>query len=246
MTKEMPRKHWDTLPEASIIEELLRDAPDRVRLMLARQSAEPGAEPFIPPPPLSLPVLREAAQDCLGCSIGELASQAVMGEGPVPAKIMLVGEQPGDEEDKAGRPFVGPAGRLLDQALVDAGVNRAEVYVTNAVKHFKYEARGKRRIHKKPSAAEVRACHPWLQREIVMVNPRAIVLLGATAAQSIFGPAFRVTKQRGQWITHSGMAARLLATVHPSAILRADEASRDEAYAGFVADLRLVAAFPQH
>jgi DNA polymerase len=165
----------------------------------------------------------------------------VFGEGPVPAPIMLVGEQPGDQEDKQGAPFVGPAGRILDEALETAGIDRGAVYVTNAVKHFKWEARGKRRIHQKPNAEEIAACRPWLDAELSVLDPEVLVALGATAAQALLGRSFRVTKQRGVPV-ESDLAPKVLATVHPSSILRApDEAARREAYAAFVDDLRVVA-----
>ena len=172
------------------------------------------------------------------------ATQAVLGEGPKKPDLMLVGEQPGNDEDLQGRPFVGPAGKLLDRAMADAGIDRASVYVTNAVKHFKFEERGKRRIHKKPTVPEVRACQPWLEAEVSVVHPQVIVCLGATAAQSMFGPAYRLMKERGRFVKHpfAPMGARLAtSTVHPSAILRApDEAQRRIQYGEFVADLKKV------
>jgi DNA polymerase len=165
----------------------------------------------------------------------------VFGEGPAHADIMLVGEQPGDVEDRAGRPFVGPAGQLLDRLLVEAGIDRDRAYVTNAVKHFKWVPRGKRRIHSKPGSLEIRACGPWLEAEIAAVEPRALVCLGATAAQALLGPAFRVTRDRGRFL-ESSLAPLVLATVHPSSLLRApDEASRAAEIRRFVADLALVA-----
>src|SRR5262245_54915698 len=160
-----------------------------------------GAGTFIPKSG-SMGSLREVVQDCRGCELYRNATQAVFGEGPSSAGILFVGEQPGNDEDLNGRPFVGPAGRLLDRALADAGIDRADVYVTNAVKHFKFEVRGKRRIHKKPAASEVRACEPWLEAEIAIVKPKVIVCLGATAAQSIMGSAFRLTRERGKPIEH--------------------------------------------
>jgi uracil-DNA glycosylase family protein len=160
----------------------------------------------------------------------------VFGEGARHAEVMLVGEQPGDQEDKQGHPFVGPAGRLLDDALAAAGIDRTQVYITNVVKHFKWTARGKRRIHKKPNMSEIRACRPWLDAEIAVVRPRALVCLGATAAQALLGPQFRVTKQRGE-LVDSPLAPVVVATVHPSAILRADDDERDAEMEAFVADL---------
>lgn len=184
--------------------------------------------------------LREAVQCCRGCDLYARATQAVFGEGPYAAGIMLIGEQPGDEEDQKGHPFVGPSGKLLDRALADAGIDRSAIYVTNAVKHFKFEERGKRRLHKKPSGLEIRACRPWLEAEINLIQPRIIVCLGATAAQSIFGSTYRLTKERGQFVQNS-WAPHVTSTVHPSAILRApDEEQRHAEYAKFVADLKKV------
>jgi uracil-DNA glycosylase family protein len=193
------------------------------------------------PEHLSLPQLRDAVQGCRGCELYRNATQAVFGEGARHAQVMLVGEQPGDKEDLAGHPFVGPAGRLLDQALEEAGIDRAQTYVPNAVKHFKWQARGKRRIHQKPSWSESSACRPWLEAEIAVVEPRVLVCLGATAAQSLLGPDFRVTRHRGELID-SPLAEHVTATVHPSLILRQqDEESRRGELAAFVDDLRVVA-----
>jgi len=191
------------------------------------------------PERLTLESLREAAKVCHGCDLWRNAAQTVFGEGPSNAQLMFVGEQPGDQEDKAGRPFVGPAGRIFDQALEQVGINRSSVYVTNAVKHFKWQPRGKRRIHQKPNAAELAACRPWLDAELAVVQPRVLVCLGATAAQALLGRAFRVTKQRGTPVD-SPLAEVVIATIHPSAILRAED--RDAEYAGFVADLERVVA----
>jgi uracil-DNA glycosylase len=189
----------------------------------------------------TLPVLAAAVQDCRGCALYEKATQAVFGEGAPHAEVMLVGEQPGDKEDLAGRPFVGPAGRLLDAALEEAGIDRTQTYVTNAVKHFKWQGRGKRRIHQKPTWSESTACRPWLEAELEAILPRVLVALGATAAQSLLGKDFRVTKQRGELHT-SPFADHVVATVHPSSILRQrDEAARRAEYAAFVDDLRVVA-----
>ena len=187
----------------------------------------------------SLAALAKEADACRNCGLWEQATQTVFGEGPAGAELMLVGEQPGDREDLAGRPFVGPAGRLLDDALAAAGVARESVYVTNAVKHFKWRARGKRRIHDKPNAAEVAACRPWLEGELAAVTPRVLVLLGATAAQALLGRSFRVTRDRGRPIEGTGFAPYVLATLHPAAIVRiTDAAEREVAFAGFVDDLR--------
>lgn len=186
----------------------------------------------------TLPALREAVTQCKACDLWRDATQAVFGEGTRNAKMMLVGEQPGDAEDVEGEPFVGPAGRLLDKALGEAGIDRGAAYVTNVVKHFKWEPRGKRRIHKKPNLTEITACRPWLDAEIATVKPRAIVCLGATAAQALLGRDFKVSKQRGVPVD-SDLAPVVLATVHPSSILRApDEAARQEALDGLISDLR--------
>ncbi len=200
------------------------------------------AAPLIPDKP-TLPKLRAAAANCRACDLWKSGTQTVFGEGSAQAKVMFVGEQPGNEEDLQGLPFVGPAGRILDKALVQVGVNRDEVYVTNVVKHFKWEPRGKRRIHAKPNSVEIAACMPWLEAEMELVRPEVVVCLGATAAQALLGRQFRVTKQRGQFLD-GPFRAHYLATVHPSAILRApDEAARHAEYTAFVEDLRKVAAF---
>ena len=189
------------------------------------------------PDKLSLTALRDAVQGCRGCPLYANATQAVFGEGSLKAGVMLVGEQPGDQEDLAGAPFLGPAGKLLDQALEEAGIDRATTYVTNAVKHFKWKARGTRRIHDKPTWTEVMACRPWLDAELALVQPRALVLLGATAAQALLGRSFRVTQERGRPLD-SELADLVVATIHPSAVLRAE--NRDEMFAGLVDDLRVV------
>jgi len=182
--------------------------------------------------------LRKAARDCTACPLYQRATQTVFGEGPKSAGIMLVGEQPGDYEDVAGKPFVGPAGNIMNRALEEAGIDRKDLYITNAVKHFKWEPRGKRRIHKKPNSREIAACRPWLEAELRVVKPKLVVCLGATAAQTIFGPSFRVTRERGK-ILSSKVAARVLATIHPSSLLRQpDEALRQGEFKLFVADLR--------
>jgi len=195
----------------------------------------PGA-----PPPLS--ELRRQAEACTACDLYRLGTQTVFGEGRKSARLMLVGEQPGDREDREGAPFVGPAGRLLDEALAQAGIDRRAVYVTNAVKHFKWEPRGKRRIHAKPSWSEMAACRPWLDAELSVVRPDVLVCLGATAAQSLLGRQFRVTKQRGEWL-ESDLAEHVTATIHPSAILRQrDDESRHREMEAFIRDLKLVAS----
>jgi DNA polymerase len=189
----------------------------------------------------SLSKVRAASKSCRNCDLWKHATQTVFGEGPERARIMLVGEQPGNEEDLAGHPFVGPAGKLLDRALQEAGIDRRIVYVTNVVKHFKWEPRGKRRIHKKPRQSEINACRPWIEDELAIVKPKALVCLGSTAAQALLGRDFRVTVQRGKPVP-SPLAPVVLATVHPSSILRApDEESRHTEYARFVADLKVAA-----
>jgi uracil-DNA glycosylase len=199
----------------------------------------PSAYELIPPKP-TLTKLWQAAQDCRACELYKLGTQAVLGEGPRQAAVLLIGEQPGDQEDLAGRPFVGPAGRVLDEALAEVGIPRKEVFVTNAVKHFKWEPRGKRRIHQKPTLGEVKACRPWLETELALVKPQGIVCLGATAAQSLLGPQFRITRDRGRFFD-SEWASWITATLHPSAILRMpDREKREEARALFLEDLRNV------
>ena len=199
-----------------------------------------GAADLIPDRP-SLSSVRDAARDCRACDLWARATQTVFGEGGRKAELLFVGEQPGDAEDLAGHPFVGPAGKLLDRVLEDVGIDRAAVYVTNVVKHFKWEPRGKRRIHKKPNASEIAACRPWLDAEIELVKPRAIVCLGATAAQALLGRQFKVTAHRGEFVP-SALAPLMLATVHPSSILRApDPESRRLEMKRFTEDLRKVA-----
>ena len=198
------------------------------------------AAPLIPPKP-TLTALRKAAASCQACDLWKRGTQTVFGEGVRNAQVMLVGEQPGNDEDLAGHPFVGPAGKLLDRALEEAGIDRGQTYVTNVVKHFKWEPKGKRRIHAKPDAAEITACLPWLQAEIDVVKPRALVCLGSTAAQALIGRKFKVTQQRGEFVP-SPLAPLVTATVHPSSILRApDDETRRAERARFVADLKKVA-----
>jgi uracil-DNA glycosylase family protein len=201
-----------------------------------------GAEQWVPDHP-TVDRLREAASGCKGCDLWANATQTVFGEGAEHAKLMLVGEQPGDREDIEGKPFVGPAGHLLDTALERAGIPRADAYLTNVVKHFKWVRRGKRRLHEKPNSQEVRACRPWLDAEVEVVQPRLVVLLGATAAQAVLGPTVRVTQQRGK-VVSTPLGVQGLATVHPSSILRApDDKTRREAMDAFVDDLRVAARF---
>ena len=207
---------------------------------MSKDKSETSAEDFFPERK-SLKAFREAAVDCKACDLWERGTQTVFGEGSRRAEVVFVGEQPGNDEDLAGKPFVGPAGKLLDRALVEAGIPRDEVYVTNAVKHFKWEPKGKRRIHKKPGSREIAACRPWLDAELAVLKPKVIVCLGATAAQALLGKDFRVSQQRGQ-LVKSDLAAKVTATVHPSSILRApDDETRRTEMARFIKDLRLVA-----
>jgi DNA polymerase len=190
---------------------------------------------------ISLAQLKAEAASCTNCDLYKNATQTVFGEGPAQARVMFVGEQPGDSEDKKGQPFVGPAGRLLDEALAEAGIPRNDVYVTNVVKHFKWEPRGKRRIHQKPNAREIAACRPWLDREVQAVQPDVIVCLGSTAAQALLGKTFRVTRERGKPVP-SPLARHVVATVHPSSVLRApDDESRAREIKAFIADIKEVA-----
>jgi len=210
----------------------------------------PGAARFVPDS-VGLTALTAAARACRGCELHEPATQTVFGAGPSSARVVLVGEQPGDVEDQRGKPFVGPAGRLLDRALADAGIDREQAYVTNAVKHFRFTGvPGKRRIHQKPDLEHITACRPWLEAELALLAPELVVVLGATAASALLGPAFRVTKQRGQlmpWDGPSGAedagvhAGWIMATIHPSAVLRTQGEGREAAYGGLVADLRVAA-----
>jgi uracil-DNA glycosylase len=205
---------------------------------VARQATGSAAD-FLPER-RSLSALREAAAGCRGCHLWQVGSQTVFGEGAEDAEAMFVGEQPGDQEDQQGRPFVGPAGRVFDEALEAAEIDRSQTYVTNAVKHFKWQARGKRRIHQKPNWAEMTACRPWLEAELEVVQPRVLVLLGATAAQSLLGREFRVTQHRGE-LLESDLADAVTATVHPSSILRGEPTEREANFAAFVGDLRVAA-----
>ena len=255
MRSEMPEKYWKNLPEARLIKPLSDQAAALSARMVAAPAAEPNPRPQRSPVMISQPVeqlsleapssivqLREAALGCRACPLWEPATQTVFGEGPSDAGIVFVGEQPGDSEDLAGRPFIGPAGKLFDKALAEAGVDRTRVYVTNAVKHFKFEPRGKRRIHQKPATPEIKACRPWLQSELALLKPKLIVALGATAIQSLAGKAMPVTANRGKLIeTPDGLS--MFVTVHPSYLLRLpDIAARQLEYGRFVDDLRAVAA----
>ena len=211
-------------------------------LSALRPATERRASTAPVPPHANLDDLQRAAKSCKACDLWKAATQTVFGEGPSEARIMLVGEQPGDQEDKSGHPFVGPAGKLLDEALIESGIDRSEVYITNVVKHFKWAPaeRGKRRIHKKPNYAEITACRPWLDAELSSVKPEILVCLGASAAQALLGRDFRVTQQRGQLIK-SNLAPRVAATVHPSSILRApDDRARHLEFEAFVSDLKKI------
>jgi DNA polymerase len=246
MEKEMPRRYWRNLPEAGLISELAARSAERTGAMVEQAPTTPRRRiPIASPepskaadPPGSLEALREAALGCRECPLGALATQTVFGEGPQAARLMLVGEQPGDCEDLAGRPFVGPAGELLMRAMAELGWPRDAVYITNAVKHFKYELRGRRRIHKSPAQKEADACLHWLESEIALVKPRALVALGATAARQLMGRAVAVARERGQWLVRDD-GLRVLITLHPSALLRMEPAQFDAAYAAWLADLRL-------
>ncbi len=249
MTSEMPRKYWRNLPEAAAIPELIRGAAARVATMVdtpvisppkpARAAAPPTLD-HLPDTPLRQAALEAAA--CRACPLWEPATQTVFGEGPADARLMFVGEQPGDQEDLAGRPFVGPAGQMFDRALAEAGIDRAAAYVTNAVKHFKFEPRGKRRIHSKPDNGDIAACKFWLDLERREVKPAVTVLLGATAARAVLGRTVTISRERGRPIALDGNT-QVLVTVHPSYLLRLpDEESKRREYAAFVTDLRQAAA----
>ncbi len=239
MTKELPVRHWPTLPEAALIPKLL--AESSLRITAIERTHTRSATHFIPAG-ASLPVLRQAAAGCEGCDLRLYATQTVFGEGPVNARIVLVGEQPGDSEDLAGRPFAGPAGEVLDCALREAGIDREEVYVTNAVKHFKFIERGKRRIHERPRGPEISACRPWLEAELRLIRPDLIVCMGATAAQSALGRAVRIQSERGVFLPHH-IGAEAMVTIHPSAILRIpDPVAAEAERVRLVADLRGAAA----
>jgi DNA polymerase len=242
MRREMPARFWERLPETRHLDRLLEQAPSRTREMLEQPLAAPlaTAAAFLPQE-RTLPALRAAACGCQGCPLFANATQTVFGEGPPDAALMFVGEQPGDQEDLQGRPFVGPAGQLFDELCAEAGIDRSATYVTNAVKHFKWTPRGTRRLHAKPSSREIGACKPWLEEELKLVQPQALVLLGATAAQALLGMQFRITRERGR-PRASEFSPWTMATYHPSAILRAqDHATGLRMRQEFIADLRLVA-----
>jgi len=249
MRSEMPRKYWRNLPEAALIGPLIADARRRTEDMIAQPHAAAKANPqrTVPKPAVHrrsndpLEAVREAAMGCRNCPLWKPATQTVFGEGPPDAEVVLLGEQPGDKEDLAGKPFVGPAGQLLDRAMKDAELDRAKVYVTNAVKHFKFTPRGKIRLHQKPNVPEIRACRPWLEQELEIIKPRLVVAMGATAVQSLFGRAMPIGKNRGK-LMEVGAEMHGLVTMHPSFLLRVPDAVRkQEEYAHFVGDLRLAA-----
>ena len=247
MTSEMPRKYWRNLPEAAAIPELIRTAPGRVDRMVEQPVISPAKPARAVAPvdtaersPLEAAALE--ARSCRRCELWQPATQVVFGEGPPDARIMMIGEQPGDQEDLAGRPFVGPAGQMLDRAMAEAGLDRRQVYVTNAVKHFKFEPRGKRRIHAKPGTSEIVACKFWLELEREQVQPAITVMLGASAAQAVFGRPVKIGAERGRPIPLAGNTQGFV-TVHPSYLLRLpDQAAKEREYAAFVEDLRRVAA----
>jgi DNA polymerase len=241
MKREMPVRHWPTLPEAQLIDELLQQAPQRVAEMIERNEGFDQTAMHYMPTKFDLDALREAANCCQACDLHQFATQMVFGEGAQDARIVLIGEQPGNQEDIEGKPFVGPAGKLLDTALVRAGVDRNEVYITNVVKHFKFTDRGKQRLHKKPDSREIFACRPWLEAELSAIKPDAVICLGATPAQALFGRDFRITKSRGQ-VLATEWCERTIATWHPAAILRMpDETRRDQMEQQLVSDLGLSA-----
>ncbi len=251
----MPRKFWAQLPEAQLIEPLASTAKKRAGRMVAaeaaapRRSREPRASSAVSTPTANSgagETQRKLLNQCRNCPLWQYATQAVPGEGPISARLMLVGEQPGDQEDLAGLPFVGPAGQLLDRALAGAGIERAQVYVTNAVKHFKYELRGKRRLHKKPAEQEIAACHAWYESEVAAVQPALIVALGATAVRAVLGRALPILAHRGTLIEAPddlAPSARVLVTVHPSYLLRVPPETRDAEFGKFVEDLQIAAEY---
>ena len=247
MRQEMPQKYWKLLPEAQQLPSLIRSAGERVRDMAERMPQPPRrripSAPAATPEPVldSLAALKTAAQGCRRCPLWQPATQAVFGEGPVGAQVMVIGDQPGDGEDLSGRPFVGPAGKLLNRAVHALGLDRGSLYVTNAVKHFRFEQRGRLRAQRDPEPAHVQACHQWLLREIASVRPQTIVCLGAIAAHAVFGPGFRLMEERGRWRTLAD-GPRAFATVHPAWVLRQPAARRDAAYAKFLDDLSLLTA----
>ncbi len=245
MQHSMPKKYWKNLPETAVIPALLHEAPRRVETMIAQSEMKRTDHldwhPAQPPETRDIHELAAAAKGCTACPLFKNATQTVFGEGPRDADIVLLGEQPGDQEDLAGHPFIGPAGQLLNRALEEAGIDRERCYVTNTVKHFKWEPRGKRRLHQTPTSRDVAACRPWLEAELAAIKPKTLICLGGTAAKAIFGPQIRVLKDRGHFL-QTEYCGQTLITVHPSSLLRApDEESRQRNYALFVADLRVAA-----
>ena len=250
MRAHMPKKYWRNLPESPLIPQLIADSRKRTQDMIDKPATEQSRPRRAVIAPVAAPViqssweeLRNQAEHCRDCPLWQHATQTVFGAGPERARVMLLGEQPGDQEDIAGKPFVGPAGRLLDRALEDAGLDRTQLYVTNAVKHFKFEPRGKRRLHKTPGQLEVAACHKWLESELATIQPELIVALGATAVRSIFGRPMPVLQNRGRIFPvrneATNHAADVLVTIHPSSLLRLPDEAKDAAYEQFVADLKL-------
>jgi DNA polymerase len=238
MLKEMPRKYWKNMPETALVPELLARAQARESGMIAKARTAAGGNTEI-----AWEALREEAMGCTRCHLYKHATQTVFGEGPVTASIMFVGEQPGDQEDLAGHPFVGPAGQVFDRALGEVGIDRSETYVTNAVKHFKFEPRGKRRIHAKPDGGEIEACRWWIEQEQMLIRPKVTVALGATAARSLFGKVMTIGRERGRALTLPGDGGEAWITVHPSYLLRLpDEAARTSEFARFVEDLKMAKA----
>lgn len=238
LARDMPQRFRASLPESPEIPALIAEAAPRTKRL--RVATSGGTQRALVPDTRDLAVLREAVRGCTACELHKHATQPVFGEGPTSASIVLVGEQPGDSEDRAGRPFVGPAGELLDRALADAGIERGSVYLTNAVKHFAWEPRGKRRIHRTPRLSEMRACRPWVEAELASLAPRVLVCLGGTAAQSLLGPQSRVNALRGRVHTGYSWAPAVVVTLHPAAVLRAeDPAAQASAYASLVSDLAL-------
>jgi DNA polymerase len=249
MQTEMPRKYWRNLPEASMIKPLIAGAARATEAMIAKAATEPHEMQRRPEEPMKrksaaageLETLREEAAGCRACPLWTDATQTVFGEGSPRASIMLVGEQPGDKEDLAGKPFVGPAGQMLDRALEEAGIDRKKVYVTNAVKHFKFVPRGKIRLHQKPTTPEIRACRQWYERELATIKPTLVVAMGATAAQSVFGKMTPINKNRGRLIDLDE-DTKALVTVHPSYLLRLPDAdAKAREYEHFVSDLKIAA-----
>ena len=242
MLKEMPRKYWKNMPETALVSDLIKGARARETAMVKTARQQPKAVPG-DNSQAAWEALRDEAAHCTRCHLYKHATQTVFGEGPVDAPLMLVGEQPGDQEDLAGHPFVGPAGQMLDRALEEAGIDRGKAYLTNAVKHFKFEPRGKRRIHSKPDTGEITACRWWIEQELLLVRPQVTVALGATAARSLLGRAVAITRERGHPLDLPNGGGEVWITVHPSFLLRIPEAERKaEEYRRFVEDLRLAAA----